>query len=65
MPAISQGFRCFDAVTRHGSVRKAAEQLNLTAAAVNQQILNLEATVGVRLFAFPITSERIYEALTR
>ena len=50
MPAITQGFRCFDAVTRHGSVRKAAEQLNLTAAAVNQQILNLEATVGVRLF---------------
>jgi DNA-binding transcriptional LysR family regulator len=50
MPAISQSFRCFDEVARRGSVRKAAETLHLTAAAVNQQILNLEATVGVPLF---------------
>lgn len=50
MPAISQAFRCFDEVARRGSVRKAAESLHLTAAAVNQQILNLEALVGVPLF---------------
>jgi DNA-binding transcriptional LysR family regulator len=50
MPAISQSFRCFDAVARRGSVRKAAETLHLTAAAVNQQILNLEALVGTPLF---------------
>lgn len=50
MPAISQSFRCFDEVARRGSVRKAAETLHLTAAAVNQQILNLEAMVGMPLF---------------
>jgi DNA-binding transcriptional LysR family regulator len=50
MPAISQTFRCFDEVARRGSVRKAAETLHLTAAAVNQQILNLEAQVGTPLF---------------
>jgi DNA-binding transcriptional LysR family regulator len=48
--AISQSFRCFDEVARRGSVRKAAETLHLTAAAVNQQILNLEAIVGMPLF---------------
>ncbi|MBC7379457.1 MAG: LysR family transcriptional regulator [Burkholderiaceae bacterium] len=50
MTAISQSFRCFDEVARRGSVRKAAETLHLTAAAVNQQILNLEASVGMPLF---------------
>ncbi|GLS16360.1 MULTISPECIES: LysR family transcriptional regulator [Hydrogenophaga] len=50
MPAISQAFRCFDEVARRGSVRKAAETLHLTAAAVNQQVLNLEAQVGTPLF---------------
>lgn len=50
MPAISQSFRCFDEVARRGSVRKAAGALNLTAAAVNQQIIKLEAQVGMKLF---------------
>ena len=50
MTAISQSFRCFDEVARRGSVRKAAETLHLTAAAVNQQILKLEIMVGVPLF---------------
>jgi DNA-binding transcriptional LysR family regulator len=50
MPAITQSFRCFDEVARRGSVRQAAETLHLTAAAVNQQILNLEALVGTPLF---------------
>jgi DNA-binding transcriptional LysR family regulator len=50
MQAISQAFRCFDAVARRGSVRKAAEGLHLTAAAVHQQVLNFEAQVGTPLF---------------
>ncbi|MCW5636430.1 MAG: LysR family transcriptional regulator [Rubrivivax sp.] len=50
MHAVSQAFRCFDAVARRGSVRKAAETLHLTAAAVHQQIVNLEAQVGTPLF---------------
>ncbi|MEC5161372.1 MULTISPECIES: LysR family transcriptional regulator [unclassified Janthinobacterium] len=50
MPAICQSFRCFDEVAQRGSVRKAAVSLHLTAAAVNQQILNLEKMVGVPLF---------------
>ena len=50
MAAISQSFRCFDEVARRGSIRKAAESLHLTAAAVHQQILNLEEQVGTPLF---------------
>ncbi len=50
MVAISQSFRCFDEVARRGSIRKAAETLHLTAAAVHQQILNLEEQVGTQLF---------------
>ncbi|NYH16258.1 LysR family transcriptional regulator [Paraburkholderia bryophila] len=50
MRPISQTFRCFDEVVRRGSIRKAAESLHLTAAAVHQQILNLEEQVGSPLF---------------
>ncbi len=50
MLAISQSFRCFDEVARRGSVRKAAGALHLTAAAVHQQVLKLEALVGTPLF---------------
>lgn len=50
MAAISQSFRCFDEVARRGSIRKAAETLHLTAAAVHQQVLNLEEQVGTPLF---------------
>lgn len=47
---ISQAFRCFDEVARRGSIRKAAETLHLTPAAVHQQIANLEEQVGTLLF---------------
>jgi DNA-binding transcriptional LysR family regulator len=47
---ISQAFRCFDEVARCGSIRKAAEVLHLTAAAVHQQVLNLEGQIGTPLF---------------
>ncbi|HIH2657301.1 TPA: LysR family transcriptional regulator, partial [Burkholderia cenocepacia] len=50
MRSISQTFRCFDEVARRGSLRKAADALHLTAAAVHQQIRNLEEQVGVPLF---------------
>ncbi len=42
--------RYLDEVVRRGSIRKAAETLHLTPAAVNQQVLNLEAQVGMPLF---------------
>ena len=50
MLSISRAFRCFDEVAQRGSVRKAAETLHLTPAAVHQQVTNLEAQVGVPLF---------------
>ena len=40
----------FDAVRRHGSIRKAARQLNMASSAVNRQILKLEQDIGLPLF---------------
>ena len=42
--------RAFGAVGRHLSFGQAAEELNVTTAAVSQQIKNLESFLGVRLF---------------
>jgi DNA-binding transcriptional LysR family regulator len=39
-----------DAVARQGSIRKAAESLNVASSALNRQILDLEADLGVSLF---------------
>ena len=39
-----------DAVARHGSIRKAAEHLNVASSALNKQILDLEADLGSALF---------------
>jgi len=39
-----------DAVARHGSIRKAAEYLNVASSALNRQILDLEADLGSALF---------------
>jgi DNA-binding transcriptional LysR family regulator len=39
-----------DAVARHGSIRKAAEALNVASSALNRQVLDLEADLGVALF---------------
>lgn len=39
-----------DAVSRHGSVRRAAEVLNIAPSAVNRQILEFERTIGTQLF---------------
>jgi DNA-binding transcriptional LysR family regulator len=39
-----------DAVARSGSIRKAADQLNVTASAVNRRIMDLEEELGAPLF---------------
>lgn len=38
------------AVGRHGSIRKAADELNVSASAIARQILNVEADLGMPLF---------------
>ncbi|MBH0114929.1 LysR family transcriptional regulator [Novosphingobium sp. YJ-S2-02] len=50
MPAFSRFLRYFMAVGRLGSIRKAADELNLSASAIDRQILNVEAELGVPLF---------------
>jgi DNA-binding transcriptional LysR family regulator len=40
----------FEAVAHAGSIRKAAEQLNIAASAINRQILKLEDQLGATLF---------------
>jgi LysR family glycine cleavage system transcriptional activator len=42
--------KVFEAAARHLSLKKAAEELNVTPAAVSHQIQQLEAHLGVRLF---------------
>jgi len=39
-----------DAVARHGSIRKAADALNVASSALNRQILDLEGDLGSALF---------------
>ncbi len=48
IPSLT-ALRAFEAAARHMSVSKAAEELNVTHAAVSQQIRALEGSVGVRL----------------
>lgn len=50
MPAFSRFLRYFMAVGRHGSIRKAADELNVSASAIARQILNVEADIGMPLF---------------
>lgn len=50
MPAFSRFLRYFIAVGRLGSIRKAADELNVSASAIDRQILNVEAQIGVPLF---------------
>jgi DNA-binding transcriptional LysR family regulator len=47
---ISQAAILLDVVARSGSFRRAAERLNLSASAINRQILKLEEDVGLPLF---------------
>jgi LysR family glycine cleavage system transcriptional activator len=48
MPSLA-ALRAFEAAARLGSVRRAAEELRVTPAAVTQQIRALEADLGLRL----------------
>ncbi len=48
--ARSRSFGYFEAVALHGSMRKAAASLNVASSALNRQILDLEASLGVQLF---------------
>ena len=50
MPAFSRFLRYFVAVGRLGSIRKAADLLNVSASAIDRQILNAEAELGMPLF---------------
>jgi len=50
MPALSRFLRYFIAVGRLGSIRKAADELNVSASAIDRQILNVEASLGMPLF---------------
>ena len=50
MPAFSRFLRYFMAVGRLGSIRKAAEHLNVSASAIDRQILRVEADLGIPLF---------------
>lgn len=50
MPVFSRFLRYFLAVGRLGSIRKAADELNVSASAIDRQILNAEAIFGMPLF---------------
>lgn len=50
MSLISPAALFLDEVARSGSIRKAAERLNVSPSALNRRILNLEAEYGLQLF---------------
>jgi|GEM_PF-2890164 len=50
MPAFSRFLRYFVVVGRLGLIRRAAEELNVSAFAIDRQILNAEAGLGLPLF---------------
>lgn len=50
MPVFSRFLRYFTVVGRLGSIRKAADELNISASAIDRQILNVEADLGMPLF---------------
>lgn len=50
MPTFSRFLRYFMAVGKLGSIRKASETLNVSASAIDRQILRVEAELGIPLF---------------
>ena len=50
MPAFSRFLNYFLAVGRLGSIRRASEELNVSASAIDRQILNVEFQLGMPLF---------------
>lgn len=57
-----QQLRCFDAVARQGSVRRAATELLLTPPSVSDQIASLESELGVVLFERDTRGSRLSAA---
>lgn len=49
LKALRPALSYFDQVARHGSIRAAAQTLNIASSAVNRQILQLEAEIGTPL----------------
>ena len=49
LPSLN-GLRAFEAAARHLSFAKAAEELNVTPAAISQQVRHLEDQLGIELF---------------
>lgn len=47
---FSRFFRYFDEVSRHGSIRSAADKIHIASSAINRQILKAEEELGVPLF---------------
>jgi DNA-binding transcriptional LysR family regulator len=62
MPAFSRFLRYFMTVGRLGSIRKAADELNVSASAIDRQILNVEAEIGMPLFERLSTGLRLTAA---
>jgi DNA-binding transcriptional LysR family regulator len=62
VPAFSRFLRYFLAVGTHGSIRKAAEELHVSPSAVDRQILQAEAELGVLLFERRPTGLRLTAA---
>src|SRR5260370_1159461 len=54
--------RYFDQVARLGSIRRAAESLNVASSAVNRQIIKLEEETGTALFERLRTGVRLTAA---
>ena len=50
MQLLSSAALMIDEVARSGSIRKASERLNISASAINRQILNFERDAGIELF---------------
>jgi DNA-binding transcriptional LysR family regulator len=62
MPAFSRFLRYFTVVGRLGSIRRAAEELNISASAIDRQILAAEEELGVALFERLPTGLRLTSA---
>ena len=62
MPAFSRFLRYFVVVGRLGSIRRAAEELNISASAIDRQILAAEEELGVALFERLPTGLRLTSA---
>lgn len=50
MPLVKTALIYFDQAIRDGSIRKAADNLHIASSAINRQLLQLEAEMGVELF---------------